>query len=168
MVFHEADTQIRAFGQRFPSLVGWYATEFTRPPCTFLHGDLRLDQLFFGVERGDPPLTALDWQVSSVARGAYDVAYFLSQSLATETRRACDQDLITRYAERLAEHGIDYGAAQLHRDYRLTTAWCLVYPVIGAGRIDVANDRQNDLLRVMLNGAAAAIEDHDALALRPD
>jgi hypothetical protein len=50
----------------------------------------------------------------------------------------------------------------------LTTAWCFVYPVIGLGRFDVVNDRQDELLRVMLNGAADAIEDHDALALIPD
>ena len=54
---------------------------------TFLHGDLRLDQLFFAVTADDPPVTALDWQISSLGRGAYDLAYFLSQSLTTETRR---------------------------------------------------------------------------------
>lgn len=159
---------IRAFGQRFPSLVGWFGSEFTRPPCTFLHGDLRLDQLFFAVEPDDPPVRALDWQVSSIGRSAYDLAYFLSQSLTTEGRRACEDELITRYAERLRECGIDYNATQLDHDYRLTAAWCFVYPVIGLGRFDVANDRQDKLLRAMLNGAADAIEDHDALALIPD
>lgn len=164
----ELSPTIRAFGERFPSLVGWYAAEFNRPPCTFIHGDLRLDQLFFAVKDDDPPVTVLDWQISSIGRGAYDLAYFLSQSLTTDTRRGCEQDLIARYAERLREAGIDYGTVELHRDYRLTTAWCFTYPVIGAGRFDVANDRQVDLLRVMLHGAAAAIEDNDALALRPD
>lgn len=133
-----------------------------------MHGDLRLDQLFFGVGPDDPPVTALDWQVSSRGRGAYDLAYFLSQSMTTETRRTCEATLIERYAARLAEHGIDYGAADLYRDYRLTTAWCFIYPVLGTGRFDVANARQLDLLRVMLRGSVAAIEDNDALAVRPD
>ena len=159
---------IRAFGERFPSLVGWYASEFNRPPCTFLHGDLRLDQLFFAVEPDDPPVTALDWQICSIGRGAYDLAYFLSQSLTTETRRTCERELMSRYSHLLCERGIDYSTEELARDYRLTTAWCFVYPVIGVGRFEVANDRQNDLLRVMLRGAAAAIEDNDALAVRPD
>jgi hypothetical protein len=56
----------------------------------------------------------------------------------------------------------------LRRDYRLTTAWCFIYPVIGAGRIDIANDRQLDLLHAMLDRAVSALEDHDAFALRPD
>ena len=86
----------------------WFWQELTRPPHTFLHGDLRLDQLFFAVEADDPPVTALDWQITSKGRGAYDVAYFLTQSLATETRRTCESQLIERYAEGLAEHGIDY------------------------------------------------------------
>jgi len=159
---------LRAFGERFPSLVRWYLEQITRPPVTFLHGDLRLDQLFFAVDADDPPVTALDWQITSLGRGAYDMAYFLSQSLATETRRNCEIDLIDRYAQRLAEHGINYPATELQRDYRLTTAWCFAYPVIGAGQFDIANDRQVELLRTMANGAAVAIEDHDALALRPD
>ncbi len=164
----ELSPSIRAFGQRFPALVAWYASEIACPPATFLHGDLRLDQFFFAVEPSDPPVTALDWQLSSIGRGAYDLAYFLSQSLATDTRRSCEEDLIARYAERLSERGIDYAADELNRDCRLTTAWCFAYPVIGTGRIEPANDRQVDLLRAMLRGSVAAIEDHDALALRPD
>jgi hypothetical protein len=56
----------------------------------------------------------------------------------------------------------------LRRDYRLTVAWCFVYPVVGAGRIEIANDRQLKLLRAMLDRSVSAIEDHDALSLRPD
>ena len=78
---------LRAFGERFPSLTPWFCEELTRPPRTFTHGDLRLDQLFFAVEPGDPPLTALDWQMTARGRGAYDVGYFLSQSLESDIRR---------------------------------------------------------------------------------
>lgn len=158
---------IREWGERFPSLVPWYIAEICRPPHTFLHGDLRLDQLFFATEDRHPPVTALDWQISFVGRGAYDLAYFMSQSLDTETRRASEQTLIERYGERLAERGIAYPADELRRDYQITTAWCLMYPVIGAGRKELDNDRQLRLLRTMLDGAVAAIEDNDALALRP-
>ena len=164
----DLSAELRSFGERFTTLVPWYLEQITRGPRTFLHGDLRLDQLFFGVDPSHPPVTALDWQLSAVGRGAYDLAYFLSQSLSTETRRSCETELIERYAQRLAEHGIDYPTADLHRDYRLTTAWCFGYPVIGAGQVDITNDRQRQLLLTMLNCAAQAIEDHDALALGPD
>jgi hypothetical protein len=159
---------LRAFGEKLPSLMPWMLTELTRPPLTFVHGDLRLDQLFFAVEAHDPPVTALDWQLTAKGRGAYDVGYFLSQSLTTETRRSCEDRLLDLYVDRLAQHGIDYPREQLQRDYRLTTAWCFSYPVIGAGRIDIVNDRQLELLRAMVDRAATAIEDHDCLSLRPD
>jgi hypothetical protein len=160
--------ELLAFGERFPSLVPWYLDQLMQPPHTFLHGDLRLDQLFFAVEPDDPPLTALDWQVTCMGRGAYDVGYFLSQSLSTDTRRGCEEGLLSRYAQRLAEFRIDYPATELLRDYRLTTAWCFAYPVIGAGQADFANDRQRELLRGMAMNSEAAIQDHDALSLRPD
>lgn len=159
---------LRLFGERFPSLVPWFCAELTAPPRTFWHGDLRLDQLFFAVGPDDAPVTALDWQITGKGRGAYDVGYFLSQSLATDIRRGCEGQLIERYSERLAERGIDYPAAELRRDYRLTVAWCFAYPVLAEGRVGAVNDRQRSLHRAMLERAAAAIEDHDALALRPD
>lgn len=159
---------LRDFGDRFASLMPWFLHEICRAPHTFLHGDLRLDQLFFAVGPEDPAVTVLDWQLCSKGRGAYDLGYFLSQSLTTENRRSCEDRLLDRYAERLAEHGIDYPRTQLLYDYRLTTAWCFTYPVIVAGGIDVANDRQLELAHTMLDGAVKAIEDHDGLSLRPD
>ena len=164
----ELSPALRDFGDRLPSLMPWFIEEFARPPHTYIHGDLRLDQLFFAVGPEDQPVRALDWQISGKGRGAYDVAYFLSQSLTAETRRNCEDRLIERYAERLAEHGIDYPRDQLLRDYRLTTTWCFVYPVMAAGRIDIANDRQLELVRTMVKHAELAIEDHDGLSLRPD
>lgn len=157
-----------AFGERLPSLVPWFLHEFARAPHTFVHGDLRLEQLFFARHADDAPVTALDWQITAKGRGAYDVAYFLSQSLTPEIRRSCESELIDRYAERLAEGGAHYPRDELWRDYRLTTAWCFAYPVVGAGRLDPGNDRGVGLLRTMLERASAAIEDLDALSLRPD
>lgn len=92
----------------------------------------------------------------------------LTQSLTPETRRDVEDELITRYSRRLAEHGIDYPSAELRRDYRLTTAWCFIYPVMASGRIEIVNERNMELARTMLSRSVAAIEDHDCLSLRPD
>ncbi|EKF24161.1 phosphotransferase enzyme family protein [Mycolicibacterium hassiacum DSM 44199] len=164
----ELSPRVRDFADRFASLIPWFARELTRPPHTFLHGDLRLDQLFFGVDPADPPLTALDWQNNAKGRGAYDLAYFLSQSLPTDLRRSCETPLIDRYAQRLAERGIAYPGAELRRDYRLTATWCLLYPVLAAGRLAISNDRNVELIRAIVRRAAAAIEDHDGFTLGPD
>lgn len=165
---YDLSPEMLEFGERFPSLMPWFQEELTRPPVTFVHGDLRLDQLFFAVGPDDPPVTVLDWQLTAMARGAYDLGYFVTQSLTPDTRRSCEDQLIERYAERMAGYGVHYSLEQIRLDYRLTATLCFAYPVIGAGRIDVANDRQLQLLRTMLNGAVNAIEDHDGLSLGPD
>ncbi len=164
----ELSPDLLDFGERIPALLPWYLDQVSRHPHTFLHGDLRLDQLFFGVGPDDFPVRAVDWQLTLFGRGAYDLGYFLSQSLDTTTRRCCEAPLMERYRGRLAERGIDYPADELRRDYRLTVAACFIYPVIAAGGIDIVNDRQRELLRTMLHGAASAIDDNDALAVRPD
>ncbi len=156
------------FGNRFESLIPWFLGQVTRRPYTFLHGDLRLDQLFFAVEADDPPVTALDWQLAGRGRGAYDLSYFIGQSLTVDTRRACEDALLDRYAERLAEYGIDYPRRQLRDDYRLATAWCFIYPVMAEGRIEIVNDRNQELARAMRTRAVTAIEDNDGLCLGPD
>lgn len=164
----ELTPAVRDYGDRFATLMPWFLAEVSRAPQTFLHGDLRLDQLFFAVGAGDPPLTVLDWQVTNRGRGAYDVGYFLSQSLTSETRRGCEHELLDRYRTRLAEYGIDYSADQLRRDYRIAVAWCFVYPVMAEGRIEIVNDRNARLARLMFRRAVAALEDHDAFSLGPD
>jgi hypothetical protein len=165
---HHLAPEVRRYGERLPTLIPWLLAEIARPPNTFLHGDLRLDQLFFAVTADDPPVTALDWQVTAKGRGAYDLAYFLTQSLSADVRRRCEGEMIERYAERLSEYGIVYPRGQLLADYRNTVAICFCYPLLAAGRVDIANDRQSELLQTMVNGSVLAMEDHDVLSLRPD
>ncbi|MFV9636442.1 oxidoreductase family protein [Mycobacterium neumannii] len=164
----ELTPAVQDYGDRFATLMPWFLEEVARPPLTFLHGDLRLDQLFFAASESDPPVTVLDWQVSSKGRGAYDVGYFLGQSLTPDTRRSCEDELLARYRERLAEHGVDYPREQLRRDYRIATAWCFIYPVMAEGRIKVVNERSLRLTRTMFRRAVATLEDHDAFSLSPD
>ena len=52
--------------------------------------------------------------------------------------------------------------------YRVTTAWCFSAGGVRRRRSRLERDRQLELLRTMLDGAVSAIEDHDALSLRPD
>lgn len=168
LVGSDLSPAMREYGERFASLMPWFIEELSREPHTFVHGDLRLDQIFFAVDDDDPPVTVLDWQINGRGRGAWDLGYFLTQSLTPDTRRAIEGELIGRYAGRLAEHGIDYPREELRRDYRLTTAWCFIYPVMAGGGIEVVNERNMDLARTMLSRSVAAIEDHDGLSLRPD
>jgi hypothetical protein len=163
---HLGDTY-RDYGERFPDLVGWFMDEATHEPHSFVHGDFRLDNLFFASEPSQAPVTLVDFQISFKGRPGYDLGYFVSQSLETEARRGAESALIDRYHRGLASRGIDYPMDELIGDYRRTIAYCFIYPIVACGQIEVTNDRMLQLLHGMVDRAVHAIEDNDALNVLP-
>lgn len=155
-----------AFGDRFPELVGWFLEQASEPPFTYCHGDYRLDNLFFG-SGGQAPVTVLDWQISFRGNPGYDLGYFMSQSLATDTRRAAQDELIDRYVGALAAKNCTIDRGQLADSYAKTVAYCFIYPVAATGQIELTNERHLALLTGMTDRAVAAIEDAKALSLLP-
>ena len=130
---------------------------FASGPVTIAHGDLRYDNLFFA---DDGEMAVADWQIIIRARGAYDVAYFMSQSVNPEDRRAIEMDVLRRYHETLLERGVkDYSFDQCFNDYRTAAMFCLVYPVIGGGTLDLANERGKELFGAMLHRSMSTILD---------
>ena len=102
------------------------------PPRTLIHGDCRLDNVFFpdqsSRDRGDEPVhapTLIDWQLVSSARGPYDLAYFLGTNVTTELRRAHEHELLRNYHAMLMERIAPdrdpggYSFERCLRDYRL-------------------------------------------------
>jgi hypothetical protein len=136
---------------------------FSSTPETLCHGDLRLDNVFFGSPDGSAPLTFVDWQIAVRARGPYDIGYFMSQSVDPSLRRGYERELVHTYHESLVANGVrNYAWEQCWDDYRMTVMWCLTYPVVAAGSIDLANERGVELARAMLRRALSAIHDLQA------
>ena len=158
---------IRAYGERFPDLVEYFLATATDPPHSLCHGDFRLDNLFFAADKSHAPVTILDWQLCFRGNGAYDVAYFISQSLSTDDRRSAEKSLIERYLAALKDKGIDVDRAAFEAAYARTVAYCFIYPVAAAGQIEVTNERHLALLHMLFDRSVAAIEDWDALAALP-
>lgn len=127
-------------------------------PVTLVHGDYRLDNLFFSA---DGTVTAIDWQVCAKGPFAYDLAYFLTQSLTIDDRRTHEAALIDAYLDELRAAGVDHDRDILMDDYRATAMFCLCYP-IQAGRVELVNDRARALIVDMFNRAMTAISDHNA------
>jgi hypothetical protein len=147
-----------AFGELIVRAIPALQRRLSRDPVTLVHFDLRRSNLFV-VDDGGPHLAAVDWQPLTVARGAYDVAYFLTQSVATERRRARERDLLAHYLRSLADHGIDgYGEAELWEDYRLGAAYTTSYAV-GTVLVDLGNDTGRAYAETVLARAAAAVDD---------
>jgi aminoglycoside/choline kinase family phosphotransferase len=98
-------------------------------PATLTHGDVRLSNLFF--TKQGPGF--VDWQAARHAHSCYDLAYFLTQSLSTATRREHEANLIRHYQQQLVQHGTDAPSIdELDHAYKLCAVYCLVYPIIAA------------------------------------
>ncbi|MDW3218323.1 MAG: phosphotransferase [Acidimicrobiales bacterium] len=84
------------------------------PQC-LVHGDLRLDNIFFA---GDDVRALIDWQLTRTGPGVVDVAYFIAGSLGSEVDEDVITGLLTRYHAGLVEHGVtDYPLERLFADY---------------------------------------------------
>lgn len=149
-------TIARELGSLLPVL----QDSMTDAPVTFLHGDLRLDNVFYGSTDGEAPVMLIDWQIASQGVGIYDVGYFMTQSLDPALRSAHERALVEEYYSRLRDGGVNgYSWEQCWNDYRKVALYCLVYPVISIGTIDLANERGVTLAEKMTDRCIAAIDD---------
>jgi hypothetical protein len=86
----------------------------TLPQC-LLHGDLRLDNMFF---EGDEVAALIDWQLSRTGPAVVDVAYFIAGSAAPDVDEAEIDTLLGRYHAALVEAGVDdYPLERFTADY---------------------------------------------------
>jgi Ecdysteroid kinase-like family len=147
--------EIDELGTRFAELVPRLAAHLSREPCTLSHGDYRLDNMFFYEAGG---MAVCDWQLVDRSRGARDLAYFLTQSVAPELRTEVERAMVARYVERLASHGVlDYPVDTAWHDYRVAALFGFVYPVVAGGGIDHVDDRSRAICETALERSITAI-----------
>lgn len=160
---------VRDVGERLGSRIPPLLDRFGTPPRTIVHGDYRLDNIFFASPEGGPQHAVIDWQISSRGRGVFDVAYFVCGTVAPAERRACEMELLRMYHAILTEHGVrGYTFEQCLEDYRASVLFCLGYAVIAAGSLDMANERGVELFQKIAERSLSAIEDLNAGELLPD
>ncbi len=163
---HLIPDRIRALGERWAEIGPPLMEDGPNHPATLCHGDVRLDNIFFHDDVVDP-VSIVDWQIAGIGPGANDVAYFLSQSLTVDDRRAHGEELTRLYHETLVDHGVtDYPFEEFHDDYRSAVLFCLCYPMQG-GAVELVNDRAVALASSMLERSMSAIIDLDADELAP-
>lgn len=76
----------------------------TELPQCLLHGDLRLDNMFFA--NGDVR-ALIDWQLARIGPAVIDVAYFVSGSLDPAVPESAVDALLSRYHAALVAAGVD-------------------------------------------------------------
>jgi len=172
-------TALRNFGHDFPDdlrdLAEVYGTriadhirELAGEARTFTHGDLRLDNVFFGADGDSRSVALIDWQLSGISCGLSDVASFLTGSVPTEVRREIERPAIEEYAEIVRGMGaadvtFDY-CWRLYRHHLLVR---LLYAVGICGGLSITDERGRRLIKVGLNRLLSAIEDLDAAECLP-
>jgi len=108
-------------------------------PRTILHGDFRLDNLFFAA---DGSLAAIiDWQTVNRGPGVLDVAYFIAGSLPPETPEAMIDELLRGYHDTLVTAGVeDYPFERLLADYE-EGLLLLLHRMSGLDQLEFGEDR---------------------------
>ncbi len=129
-------------------------------PKTILHNDWRSDNMFH-TDDGTP--IVFDFQITGVGNGAFDLAYYLSQSLERDTIRGRRPELVQRYVEQLATHGIERDAEAVLDDVRVITAFCIMYGFASFPEYEALPEEGKAMTRQLLRRCVEAIEDLDAL-----
>jgi aminoglycoside/choline kinase family phosphotransferase len=125
-------------------------------PATLVHGDLRLDNILFAQ---DGPVI-VDWQGTCVAPPSLDLAYFLSQSMSTATRRAHSAELLTRYGEGVRRAGCAATDEELFAGLG-TATWFALGAASSLCAIGDREDPRTDVLAMTMGRRALdALHDH--------
>ncbi len=130
-------------------------------PHTLVHFDYRLDNIFFD-PAADVPVKLIDFQAVARGGGAYDLGYFLSQSLTIEDRRAHEAELLDIYHGELTARGVEYPRAQMDQDLRVGMMYGWIIPVFAVGGLDFSSERAIRLWTEVVARSQAAIADHGA------
>jgi hypothetical protein len=136
------------------------------PPLTLLHGDYRLDNLFFDAPQNGASVAAVDWAMVHSGRAPADAAFFLSCSLDVEVARQAEPGLVEGYHAALVAGGVkDYDLAECRRDYELSKLVMVELIVLSAGRLEIGEAQAAALADSFIRRLAALLPTRDLDAL---
>lgn len=143
-------------GPLFNDILGGLLSDVAQAPTTLAHGDYRADNILFAPD-GSPVL--LDFQLIGMGSGAYDLAYFITQSLAPEVAAEHETALFNRWVEALKAAGVpEADLDRMWEDYRKSALFCLAYPIVASRGMDLDDPRQRELVHCMNTRMARALE----------
>lgn len=165
MIGNGSRRTLEAYGPRVAEHMGVLAAG----PMTFTHGDFRLDNMFFGDFCGEEEdFAVIDWQVSGIQSGLYDVAYFMATSVATGVRRQVEREALLEYHDIVRGMGAtDFTFEDCWHLYRHNVLGRAITAIITCGGLDLADKRSFELAKISLRRTLTAIEDLDAGELIP-
>lgn len=130
-----------------------------------VHGDFRLDNMLFGEEGADRPLTVVDWQTVTWGPAFSDVAYFLGCALPIPQRREQYDALLHVYHDALgadADVSFDDVREGVRHQSFFGVLMSIVSPMLVA-----RTDRGDQMFMAMIERHCQHVIDTDALAVLP-
>lgn len=127
---------------------------------TMCHCDWRADNMFIDA---DGSIIVIDPQIASVGNGAFDLGYFISQSIEREVRSGREDELLARYAEALRAENVRLDTGQLAFETRVAVAAALIYGIAAFPEFEALDQESRNVQRTILRRAVNACEDLDAL-----
>lgn len=156
---HAVDPDMVEVMEQFGDNVHQLLDRIAAMPNTVVHFDFRLDNLFF--DDVNDKVWMIDFQTSSKGGGAYDIGYFMSQSVPIEVRREHEDSLLHTYHDELVRLGVSgYSFEQFFQDYRIGVLYGWIIPVYAVGTLDSSSERAMALWTEVIERAQAAMRDH--------
>lgn len=128
---------------------------------TLCHEDWRADNMFFDANDN---VVMIDPQLVGVCNGAFDLAYFISQSTEREMLDGRHRELVAEYLSVMAENGHDLDPEVFFFDTRVAVGLVLMYGFASYPDYDALTDEGKAMTDKILRRGAEAIEDFDSLA----
>jgi hypothetical protein len=130
-----------------------------------VHGDYRLDNMLFGQEGAERPLTIVDWQTVTWGPAMIDVAYFLGCALPDDIRRDNYDALLHAYHDALGAHT----AVRMQdvRDGVRSQSFFGVMMAIVSSMLVERTERGDEMFMTMLRRHCQHVLDTGALATLP-
>ncbi len=160
---HRADLltpELIEFGNDWVELLPAMLAQLSTSP-TMIHADWRADNMFFD---DDGKIVMVDFQLIGVGNGAYDLGYFVCQSVEREVRAGRERELVQVYVDELAAHGAERDVEQLWFDFRVAIGFVFLYGIVSYAQYELLPGEGQHVIDTILRRSVSGIADVDAIA----
>jgi Ecdysteroid kinase-like family len=130
-----------------------------------VHGDYRLDNMLFGADGADRPLTVVDWQTVTWGPAMTDLAYFLGCALPAAERRKHYDALLDGYHTALGPD-TPISLADVREGVRRQSFFGVMMAIVSSMLVE-RTERGDAMFMTMLQRHSEHVLDTDALATLP-
>jgi hypothetical protein len=159
-----------ALGEGVLRNLDWLERRLIDRPSSFVHADLRADNLMFGEPQSRDAVVILDWQLATRSLAAIDPTRLLGGSEPASQRNGHHLEVFTAWHETLLEHGVkDYELDEALDDFRLGALFNLLVPVLAYGLCaSTTSVRTARLLDAVVDRIYVSAEELEAGSLLPN